>query len=188
MFMTRILYTEVKSGERLVATDITDLTFFPRGTILPFSSAAWDETSSDFKKIWKICDGQNGTINLVGRFIRGGAYANYGATGGTDDQTLSANNIPSHTHGFSTSTAELTGELNVGQYVSYVNATGVFTSWSNGSPENNSNNAGARVKIDVTHSHTGTTNNQNGKTNGTATASFDNRPAFTTLIFIQKMA
>jgi hypothetical protein len=96
--MTRILQTEIKSGERLVATDITDLTFFPKGTILTFSSEAWTATSAAFKTIWKICDGQNGTPNLVNKFLRGAAAS--GTTAGTDSQsiTLITANLPAHNH------------------------------------------------------------------------------------------
>jgi hypothetical protein len=93
----RILMT-IKTGERLVATDITDLTFFPKGTILTFSSEAWNATSAEFKKIWKICDGQNGTPNLVNRFLRGGATSDFTAGGGVDTVALTKENLPKHGH------------------------------------------------------------------------------------------
>jgi hypothetical protein len=98
MFMTRVLYAKVEQGERLVATDITDLTFFPKGTILTFSSEAWSATSAAFKTIWKICNGQNGTPDLRNKFLRGGD--NSGAAGGADSQTvtLTVDNLPSHKH------------------------------------------------------------------------------------------
>ncbi|MDR2428296.1 MAG: hypothetical protein LBD62_00640 [Candidatus Margulisbacteria bacterium] len=107
--MTRALYTEVKSGERLVATDITDLTFFPKGTILAFNGEAWSKTRAEFKTLWKICDGTNGTPNLVGKFLRGGTnsgevnnpnLAAYG--GGADSQgiTLQTKHMPKHEHTF----------------------------------------------------------------------------------------
>jgi hypothetical protein len=96
--MTRVLYTEIKTGERLVATDITNLTFFPKGTILTFSSEAWNAASAAFKTIWKICNGDNGTPNLVGKFLRGGSSS--GASGGADNQTVTLNltNMPRHKH------------------------------------------------------------------------------------------
>jgi microcystin-dependent protein len=98
--MARALFTKIERGERLVATDITDLTFFPRGTILMFSSEAWSMTSAVFKTIWKICDGSNGTPNLIGRFLRGGSSSDFTTDGGADSQsiTLSINNMPSHSH------------------------------------------------------------------------------------------
>ncbi|MDR1323239.1 MAG: hypothetical protein LBK68_02255 [Candidatus Margulisbacteria bacterium] len=97
--MTRTLHTEIKSGERLVATDITDLTFFPKGTILTFSSEAYNATSAAFKEIWKICNGTNNTPNLVNKFLRGSTTS--GTTGGADSVTLAEKHIPVHSHGLS---------------------------------------------------------------------------------------
>ncbi|GBR74329.1 hypothetical protein NO1_1526 [Candidatus Termititenax aidoneus] len=105
--MLRILHTEIKSGERLVATDITDLTFFPKGTILTFSSTAWSATSAGFKDIWKICNAANhqadpnNVPDLTDRFLRGGTSSDFTTGGGADNRsvTLTANNLPSHSHG-----------------------------------------------------------------------------------------
>jgi hypothetical protein len=85
----------------MLAADILNLTFFPKGTILTINSTAWSNASAAFKTIWKICDGQNGTPNLTGRFLRGGASS--GTTGGADSVTLTASHvpIPAHTHTFS---------------------------------------------------------------------------------------
>jgi hypothetical protein len=88
----------IKTGERLVATDITDLTFFPKGTILTFSSEAWSATSAEFKKVWKVCDGQNGTPNLIDRFLRGGAASDFTTGGGADSVALVKENLPKHGH------------------------------------------------------------------------------------------
>ena len=48
---------------------------------------------------WSICDGSNNTPNLQDKFIisRGSVYAQ-GATGGSATKTLTATNLPSHTH------------------------------------------------------------------------------------------
>jgi microcystin-dependent protein len=62
---------------------------------------------------WFICDGNNGTPNLVGRFIigtatdSGGTY-DVGDTGGAADVTLTGaqSGVPAHTH---TVTASLNG-------------------------------------------------------------------------------
>jgi hypothetical protein len=84
----------------MYAADILNLTFFPKGTILTFSTEAWNNaTNPGFKDIWKICDGRNGTPNLVNIFLRGSSSS--GATGGanSDSVTLTANNLPSHIHG-----------------------------------------------------------------------------------------
>lgn len=48
---------------------------------------------------WALCNGQNGTPNLVNRFIvgAGSSYA-VGATGGSNTVTLTVDQMPSHTH------------------------------------------------------------------------------------------
>ncbi|MDR1114163.1 MAG: hypothetical protein LBL50_03640 [Candidatus Margulisbacteria bacterium] len=92
--MTRTLHTEVKSGKPLVATDITDLTFFPKGSIL-MMDGSWTNGRGN----WYICDGRDTphgkTPDLVNLFIRGGATS--GGTGG-GSATLSEDNLPSHNH------------------------------------------------------------------------------------------
>jgi hypothetical protein len=85
----------IAAGQPMLASDINDLTFFPKGTILTFSSEAWNSTSASFKNVWKICNGQNGTPNLVNKFLRGGESS--GATG-DGQKTLSVNEIPAHEH------------------------------------------------------------------------------------------
>jgi hypothetical protein len=88
----------IKTGEKMYASDILNLTFFPKGTILTFSTEAWNNaTNPGFKDIWKICDGQNGTPNLVNMFLRGAGSS--GTIGGADSVALTANNLPSHNHG-----------------------------------------------------------------------------------------
>ena len=88
----------IKQGEQMLATDITDLTFFPKGTILTFSSAAWSATSTKFKDIWKVCNGQNGTPNLVNKFLRGAESS--GENGGSNTATISLEikHLPAHRH------------------------------------------------------------------------------------------
>jgi|GEM_PF-2730971 Microcystin-dependent protein len=57
---------------------------------------------------WALCDGSNGTPNLVGRFILGGTskgpYSDNTTTNGkltSDNQTLSVANLPTHNHNIS---------------------------------------------------------------------------------------
>jgi hypothetical protein len=92
----------IERGQPLLASDINNLTFFPIGAILTFSTTAWSATSAKFKTIWKICDGQNGTPNLVNKFLRGAtssgsAYDNP-ITTTTQSLYIETNNLPDHTH------------------------------------------------------------------------------------------
>lgn len=59
----------------------------------------WSGASSAIPSGWVLCDGNNSTPDLRGKFVigAGGAYA-VGATGGNASVTLSVANLPSHTH------------------------------------------------------------------------------------------
>ena len=54
-------------------------------------SGSWTDNSTMLG--WYKCDGNNGTVNLVNRFVRGGATS--GASGGSDDAV-----VVSHAHDF----------------------------------------------------------------------------------------
>lgn len=64
----------------------------------------WSGSSSNVPDGWALCDGNNGTPNLMGRFIRGATTS--GGTGGYADATL-----VSHSHSFSGTTSS-NGEHN----------------------------------------------------------------------------
>ena len=70
----------------------------PSGVIVLWSGAANAIPSG-----WVLCDGQNSTPNLAGRFVVGYSDSDndydVGDTGGNYTQTLSTNQIPAHTHG-----------------------------------------------------------------------------------------
>ncbi|MDR1114197.1 MAG: hypothetical protein LBL50_03810 [Candidatus Margulisbacteria bacterium] len=96
----------IARGEPLLASDILDLTFFPRGSIL-MMDGSW----TDGRGNWYICDGRDTphgkTPNLADKFIRGGASA--GGTGG-GSATLTTANLPSHNHSLSGLTISGGGE------------------------------------------------------------------------------
>lgn len=73
--------------------------YLPIGAIMLYSGAVAN-IPSVWGSNWALCNGQNGTPNLVNQFVigAGGAYAP-GATGGTTSYTLSVANMPVHSHG-----------------------------------------------------------------------------------------
>lgn len=142
---------------------------FSRGMIIAFSG-------SSIPNGWAICDGNNGTPNLVGKFIRGGSSA--GATGGSDSVTLSVNNMPRHSHA--------PGNLKTTSDGSH---THTYTRPKAGK----SDNASDRNVMEF--SETGTTgaagthsHNLTGNTGETGNGeSFSILPSFYTLIYIMKL-
>lgn len=66
----------------------------PRGVIM-----MWYGATDSIPDGWAICNGQNGTPNLLNRFIVGaGQTYNVGSTGGQDTVTLTVPQMPSHNH------------------------------------------------------------------------------------------
>ena len=63
----------------------------PVGSIIMFNGKAEDIPSG-----WAICDGTNGTPNLIDRFILASTYC--GGTGGNSQITLSVSQLPPHRH------------------------------------------------------------------------------------------
>ncbi|MDR1997717.1 MAG: hypothetical protein LBQ83_05280 [Candidatus Margulisbacteria bacterium] len=99
----------IKKGEPMLAEDILRLNFLPVGTILMYDGSNWvnDTTIPG----WYKCDGQNGTPNLVDKFLRGAAAA--GETGGADSGSvkLTSAHIPAHTHGLAAGSATVSGTI-----------------------------------------------------------------------------
>lgn len=72
----------------------------PIGTIVAFSGSATLPAN------WAICNGQNGTPDLQGKFILGASSGRPAGTGGgAEAVTLSVAQIPSHSHGGATNGA-----------------------------------------------------------------------------------
>lgn len=75
-----------------IKTNITALQdAMPVGSIIMFNGKAEEIPSG-----WAICDGTNGTPNLIDRFILASTYA--GGTGGNSQITLSVSQLPPHRH------------------------------------------------------------------------------------------
>ena len=69
--------------------------YVPTGAIL-----MWHGALADIPTGWVLCDGNNGTPNLIAKFVRGinTSSTNPSTTGGADTHTLTTSEMPSHTH------------------------------------------------------------------------------------------
>lgn len=68
----------------------------PSGCILAYSGEA-----DTVPEGWAVCDGENGTPDLRGRFILGVSETHpMGETGGAEEVTLTVDQMPSHNHAY----------------------------------------------------------------------------------------
>lgn len=93
-----VLTAKIKDKQVTAAKLADDVagTFFPKGGII-----MWSGQVSTIPSGWKICDGNNGTPDLRGKFVAGaqasGGY-NVGATGGSNQVTLTEAQLATHKH------------------------------------------------------------------------------------------
>ncbi|MDR1323740.1 MAG: hypothetical protein LBK68_04800 [Candidatus Margulisbacteria bacterium] len=185
------------------------LSFFPKGTILAFSKTAWeDDTSDDFRRIWKVCNAANHAANssipdLTNKFLRGGNPDDYGATG-NGQKTLSINEIPAHSH---TGSAEDAGshrhDFSIPRWTGDGGVSGIDnTTTTNksgnyivGHNRDNPADAAFNLASSVTYLFTGTNNisevSAHAHTldidNSGGGQAFDVVPAYYTVIYIMKI-
>ena len=166
----------------------------PKGVIV-----MWSGTKETIPTGWGLCDGTNSTPNLIDRFILGGTNA--GATGGRNSLTLTADNLPSHTHATGSHTHTFTGTTGstahghgIALINRYLTQPSGATPLSEGTvaPKTNKysilNNAMPPDSGSHSHSFSGTTSGASGTTGSTGNgAAIDNRPAYYALAFIMKL-
>lgn len=141
---------------------------------------------------WALCDGTNGTPNLVDRFIVGaGNFYVPGAVGGAETVTLTTNELPAHTH---TGTTDSNGSHNHLIANTDIVAAGADLTASNFLADNgnigtssNYNLGGSTTTATIgntstngAHTHTFTTNSE-----GSGNA-FDILPPYYALAYIMK--
>jgi microcystin-dependent protein len=109
---------------------------FTRGMIM-----MWYGSSNNVPSGWAICNGSNGTPDLRDRFVvaAGNKYS-VGSTGGEETHTLTINEMPSHTHSFSSSIDDAIGSFRT--WKCDPQATGVFSETSLGEICNSKNSGG----------------------------------------------
>ena len=87
----------ISTGSPILASDVALGANMPSGSII-----MWHGTIANIPAGWLICDGNNGTPNLLGRFVQGVATAatNPGTTGGATSKTTAGHTHtqPTHTH------------------------------------------------------------------------------------------
>jgi microcystin-dependent protein len=69
------------------------------GAVVAGMIMMWSGAADKIPAGWVLCDGQNNTPNLIDRFVVGaGRTYSVGATGGADQVTLTAAQMPTHNH------------------------------------------------------------------------------------------
>lgn len=166
----------------------------PKGVIV-----MWSGTKATIPTGWGLCDGTNGTPNLIDRFVVGAVNA--GTTGGSNNLTLTEANIPSHTHTIGSHTHTFSGPTGSTAHghaiattsggVTQPNTAFPLLEVSAASTTKTYRLLNGPISTDSgshSHSFSGTTAGASGTTgstgNGTA---IDNRPAYYALAFIIKL-
>lgn len=141
----------------------------------------WAGLLADIPTGWALCDGNNGTPNLLGRFVKevSNDTTDPGATGGTTSNTLSVEQLGSHTHNGPTDSAGQHKHSYTCDY-NYVNETGNDWEWVPDSPTWGN----ARPRTETNGAHTHADPGRSGMTGGDG--SYENQPAYYEMAFIMK--
>ena len=144
----------------------------------------WNGAANAIPTGWALCDGNNGTPNLVAKFIIGAAGSGSyqpGYTGGEATKTLGTANLPSHTH----TSGTLTTSNNTHNHTwdrQDVSIDAGYRPW----PANNNDCSRTTANTgDNTHSHTISGNT--GDQGGTMGQSFSILPPYYALCYIMKL-
>ncbi|MCZ2139750.1 MAG: hypothetical protein LC096_00010 [Bacteroidia bacterium] len=149
---------------------------------------------NDFEN-WAVCNGDNGTVDLRGRFIVcqypggdvDGDYIAIGDTGGEKKHTLIKSEIPAHSHGWGTlSTTGGSHNHSVFNNAVYEVSSPVVGDL-NGSPK------WAKIENTIlsggSHTHNvGSGSTEDGSDDGLSGIEHENRPPYYVLVFIQRIA
>ena len=184
----------------------------PSGGIL-----MWSGELVNIPEGFVLCDGTNNTPNMLNRFVRGinTSTTSPGATGGTNNFTLTTAHMPSHTHTFSgsahnhTSSTYYTTAMSQAHHHSFYNSSWIF--WATDTVQSQQLTRGSyysgygygnqfsymarEFSLDsqtVSHSHSWTGYTAGVTTSGTvgnegSGTAFDKRPAFYAVAFIMKV-
>lgn len=170
--------TNIASLARLVG-GIPVPAAFPSGAIVMWSGAIVDIPAG-----WGLCDGSDGTPDLLDRFIVGaGSAYDVDDTGGADTVSLTTADMPAHDHPFSATTGS--GGSHTHGIRSNHSSTGVTAARNPNFGLIQDGASGAPSATDPggahTHSVSGTTGLQGGG------AAHENRPPYYALAYIMKL-
>jgi microcystin-dependent protein len=167
--------------------------FIGQGALVRGMIIMWSGAINAIPNGWALCNGQNGTPDLRDRFVVAtGSTYNPGNTGGQDSVTLSANQMPAHSHSGTTSQAgnhqhRIEGTDAEGLTSRKRTITGTTTvdmGWGGGrNADPNDVQWRGHVNTDTTggHSHSFSTDSVGGN------AAHENRPRYYALAFIMKL-
>lgn len=103
LYQNDVLKDVYRNGDDYSVIFIPNLVL-PRGII-----TMW--YNKEIPKGWAICDGQNGTPNLIDKFIKSGM--SIGIEGGSNEITITEENLPSHNHSAEVTSNEEFNKLNL---------------------------------------------------------------------------
>ena len=190
----------------------------PAGAVMPFSNVTlggsdgrrpifWGQTQAD--EGWVIADGgsdgRGGNVpNLTGRFIKGSTVDNAGQTGGSENQSISGNQIPAHTHTITIGSAgghthtrgsmNITGTITAGGQSGNATATGAFQKGGTHDTADEGHSSTYDCSFDASRTWSGSTSNAGSHTHtatcsttGSSSVSFSIQPPFYTMAFFVKL-
>lgn len=103
LYQNDVLKDVYRNGDDYSVIFIPNLVL-PRGII-----TMW--YNKEIPKGWAICNGQNGTPNLIDKFIKSGM--SIGVEGGSNEITITEENLPSHNHSAEVTSNEAFNKLNL---------------------------------------------------------------------------
>lgn len=143
----------------------------------PGTIIMWSGALADIPAGWVICDGNNGTPNLLDRFAKQvpDGVTDPGATGGAVSQSMSSAQMPAHNH------TGYTGSQ--GDHVhNYYGTNNYAIFYGDGSGDSNGD-IDQSMTADGSHTHNLSSSTSDATGSG---STWENRPAYYEVAFIMK--